>query len=262
MEHQKKIFLILWLAGMAGVFSFLLVDLSKLIALFPLPPEVGRPSVTPLLKIGSIFQPTIFLTIAVLIGTGFAGKLGLTSPVAEALARGGQTLPAFRPQWAPGLLGGFSGGIAIVAMAVAWKPFLPPDLVEQISELGSLLPLPTRLLYGGVTEELLLRWGLMTLLVWIPWRVFQKGNGVPKPRYVIGAILVSSLIFAMGHLPLASMLVPRLTITLTSYVLASNSVFGLIAGYLYWKKGLESAILAHMVVHIVFVSASYAGVYF
>jgi hypothetical protein len=262
MSPQKRMFLILWLAGMAGVLSFLLVDLSKLIDLFPLPSDVEKPTVTPLLKFGSLLQPAILLAIAVLIGTALAQKVGLSSPVAEALAGGRNAMQAFRPQWVPGLLGGIAGGIAIVAIALIWKPLLPPDVVTRVAELGDLLPVPTRILYGGFVEELLLRWGLMTLLVWIPWRVFQNRDEVPKPLYVVSAMLISTLVFAIGHLPIASMLVQKLTIPLTSYVIAANSVFGLIAGFLYWKKGLESAMLAHMLTHVVLISASYLGVYF
>ncbi len=34
-------------------------------------------------------------------------------------------------------------------------------------------------------------------------------------------------------------------------------LFALIAGYLYWKKGLEAAIVAHMLAHVVIVTAVY-----
>jgi len=49
---------------------------------------------------------------------------------------------------------------------------------------------------------------------------------------------------------------------LTLFVVAGNSVFGLIAGYLYWRRGLESAIIAHMLTHVVLYIASYLGAYF
>jgi hypothetical protein len=262
MSLQKRMFFILWSAGMIGVLSFLLVDLTRLIQLFPLPPEVEKPAVTPLLKFGSLIQPALLLAIAVLVGTSLARKVSLTSPVAEAIATGGDAMQAFRPQWLPGLVGGITGGVSIVAIALIWKPFLPPDVVTRVAELGTLLPIPTRILYGGFTEELLLRWGLMTFLVWVPWRVFQHRDEVPKPTYFVSAILISSVLFSMGHLPIASLLVPKLTLALTSYVIVANSVFGLIAGYLYWKKGLESAMLAHMLTHVVLISATYVGVYF
>jgi hypothetical protein len=46
------------------------------------------------------------------------------------------------------------------------------------------------------------------------------------------------------------------------FVIVANSVFGIVAGYLYWKFGLESAIIAHILGHVVLALASYAGAYF
>jgi membrane protease YdiL (CAAX protease family) len=63
----------------------------------------------------------------------------------------------------------------------------------------------------------------------------------------------------MGHLPIASALGIGLTSSIVFYVVIANSLFGLIAGYLYWKKGLEAAIIAHMLAHVVIVTAIYFG---
>nr|WP_293157149.1 CPBP family intramembrane glutamic endopeptidase [Okeania sp. SIO2C9] len=60
----------------------------------------------------------------------------------------------------------------------------------------------TCILFGGITEELLMRWGLMTFLVWIGWKIFQRGKGKPQGRYFVMAILLSSLLFGVGHLPI------------------------------------------------------------
>jgi membrane protease YdiL (CAAX protease family) len=60
----------------------------------------------------------------------------------------------------------------------------------------------SRLLYGGITEELLLRWGLMTLLVWAGWRIFERGRGKPPAVYFVGAIIISAIIFGLGCLSL------------------------------------------------------------
>jgi len=40
-----------------------------------------------------------------------------------------------------------------------------------------------------------------------------------------------------------------------TFIVLANSFFGLVAGYLYWRKGLEAAIIAHMSAHIVFIAA-------
>lgn len=262
MSFKTKLFVILWLAGLAGVLSFLLVDLDALIAILPLPEGTEIPFSTTVLKLLSLIQPAVILLVAVLVGVALAPKVGLSSPVAEAVAGNGQLSSAFKPQIIPGLVGGLVGGVAIVLTALLSKSFLTPEVITRIAEFGKLLPLPTRLLYGGITEELLLRWGLMTLLVWAAWRVLQKGQNKPKPVYFVGAILISSVVFGIGHLPIAFMLLPEATFALTLYVIVANSIFGLIAGYLFWKKGLESAMIAHMVAHVVMLTASYFGVYF
>lgn len=262
MNVRLKLFLILSSAGLTGVFSFLLVDLAALVAVLPIPAGTEIPPITLGLKILSLIQPSIILFVAVLVGVALASKVGLTSPVAEAAARGTNLVTALKPQIVPGIVGGLAGGAAIVLVSVVWKPFLPPEVVALISMFGKFVPLPTRLLYGGITEELLIRWGLMTLLVWAAWRLFQKGRGEPKPSHFVAAILISSIVFGIGHLPIAFLLFHQPTAALIAFIVVANSLFGLIAGYLYWKKGLESAMIAHMLAHVVMFTASYFGAYF
>jgi hypothetical protein len=93
-----------------------------------------------------------------------------------------------------------------------------------------LVSLPTRLLYGGITEEILLRWGVLTLLVWVAWRIFQRGRRQPGAVCFVGAILISSIVFGDGHLPVAVAIGGQLTLPVVVYVVTGNSVFGLMAG--------------------------------
>ena len=262
MRFKTRLFVILWLAGLAGVLSLLLLDVNALIKILPIPAGTEVPTFTPALKLLSLIQPAVLLVVAVLVGVALASKVGLSSPVAEVAASGGDWVSAFKPQIIPGIVGGLAGGISLVLIAAVLKPFLSPEVLARLGEYGKVLPLPTRLLYGGIIEELLLRWGLMTLLVWAAWRLFQKGRGQPKPAYFVGAILVSTLMFAIGHLPVAFLLFPEPTLALIVFALVGNSAFGLIAGYLYWKKGLESAMIAHALTHVVMFTASYFGAYF
>jgi membrane protease YdiL (CAAX protease family) len=261
MSFKVRLFLILLAAGFLAVLSLLLVDVSGIITLLQIPAS-EIPPITPALKLLSVVQPTILIAICVFVGVALASKVGLASPVAEAVANHGDLASALRPQILQGLIGGLIGGVAVILIAAAWTPFLPSELVSLISAFGKFLPLPTRLLYGGIVEELLLRWGFMSLLVWAAWSLFQKGEEKPKSRLFIGAILISSVIFGIGHLPVAFMLVAEPTLALVSFVIVGNSAFGLIAGYLYWKKGLESAMIAHMTAHVVMFTASYFGAYF
>ena len=259
---KTRLFLILFFLGLTGVLSILLIDLSALAALIP--HTTGDiPTITPALKLLSLIQPSLLLAVAVVIGVALARRVGLSAPAAEALARGGNVFTSLRSQLAPGVVGGLTGGLCIVLISLLTKPFLPVNAITRIGEFSRLLPIPTRLLYGGVTEELLLRWGFMTLIVWASWRVLQKGENVPTRAHFVGAILLSSLVFGAGHLPVAYVLLPdSFSSALILFVIFANSAFGVIAGYLYWRRGLESAMIAHIVCHLVLALASSAGAYF
>lgn len=257
-----RLFLIQFVIGLIGVLSFLLVDLSAVVALFPVLPGEEAPVITPAIKLLGLIQPTVLLAVAVLVGVVLARKVGLSSPFAESIAAGHPAPSTLRPQLVPSVLGAVVGSVCILLTGIILKRFSPAHVSERISEFQTLLPLPTRLLYGGITEELLLRWGFMTLLVWIGWRVFHKRQNRPTSITFVVAILLSSIVFALGHLPLAVFLVGEMTAAIVFFVIVANSAFGVVAGYLYWKHGLESAIIAHMLVHVALVLASYAGAYF
>lgn len=260
---KTRLFLVLFLAGFAGVVSILLLDLAAVVALLPAPAE-SLPRITPAIKLLSLVQPTVLLAVAVLLGVLLAPRVGLSAPVAESIAAGAvsRVASALRPQFIPGVLGSLVGAASVLLSAAVFKPFISADTLARISQFTRLLPLPTRFLYGGITEELLLRWGLMTLLVWVGWRLFQKERVKPAATCFIGAILVSAFIFGLGHLPVAVMLLGEPTAAVVLFVIVANSAFGMVAGYLYWKYGLESAMIAHLLGHVVLALASYAGAYF
>ena len=60
MSVKTRLFLILFVAGMAGVLSFLLVDLEAIAALAPAWATSEAPVITPLIKIVSLIHFLIF----------------------------------------------------------------------------------------------------------------------------------------------------------------------------------------------------------
>ena len=266
--------MILWLVGLAGVLSILLIDLSALIAAVPLPEGASAPELPPaaLLKLLSIIQPTVLMTLAVALGAWLAPKVGLHAPAFQALASSGTNafLEKLKPQIVPGVIAGVTGGVGIVAAWVIAKPFLTAEFISNAERFNALLPAAVRFLYGGLAEELLLRWGLMTLLVWAGSRIAAlfirrkisdgevatgSANVPPSSAIFIAAIIISAVVFGMGHLPVASLLAGGLTLPLVIYVISANSLFGIIAGFLYWRRGLEAAMIAHMFAHVVMLAA-------
>lgn len=262
LNDKTRLFLILLIYGMVGVISFLLIDLPALVALVPVSPGTEVPAITPVIRFLSLVQQTVLLGASVLIGVALASRVGLSAPVAESLAAGRPAAPALRPQLLPGVLGAVIGAAAVLLTAAVFRSYLTPETNERISAFAKLIPIPTRLLYGGITEELLLRWGLMTLLVWATWRLLQRRHTKPTTICFVTAILLSSFLFGLGHLPAAYLILREPPTALILFVILGNSSFGIVAGYLYWKFGLESAMFAHMLCHVALATASYAGAYF
>lgn len=229
----------LWLLGMPGVVAVvwaLLPPLRANEALLPLPLWA--------VVLLSGLQTAVLLAIAVAVGVWLAPRVGLFAPAMSAWIRGEPVGTALRAQLQPGVLGG------VVGATWLWVLSLVAPVALQPSDPSSAMPLVVKLLYGGITEELLMRWGLMTLLLWLGWRVVQRGQGPPGKALVAGAVLFSALLFALGHLPAAQAMAGVLTPQVVAFVLVGNTAFGLVAGWLYARHGLEAAIIAHVLAHL------------
>lgn len=221
--------LLLWLAGMLGVVAI----------------TVTLPAPTWVISLAGLAQSALLLALAVWAGVALAPPVGLRAPVFEAAVTAKPLGPTLRPQLMPGLVAGALGGMLLFASA----GYAPAELVQIQGKFNP--PLLVRILYGGITEELLLRWGLMTALVWLAWRLLQRRRGVPRTIYAWLAIVVSALLFGAGHLPAAAALVGRLSSDMVVFVVGANTVFGLLFGYLFWRYGLETALITHSTAHVV-----------
>lgn len=230
---------LLWLFGMPEVVLVSVTMLPQLLRQVPLPAPVG------LVIAASIAQSAALLALAGWAGVSLAPRVGLRAPAFEALAAGRPNGSAFRRQLLPGLaVGAVSGMLLFMVSALA------PDALSRAQKSFE-APVLARVLYGGVTEELLLRWGFMSAVVWLLWRFVQQRQGVPRAALVWAAIAFSALAFGAGHLPAASALAGGLSIPVVIYVLGANTMFGIVFGYLFWRWGLEAAMLAHASAHVV-----------
>lgn len=167
------------------------------------------------------------------------------APAVEAALSGSSVWPVLKRQLGAAAIAGlFVGGMLLLLGRMAPAELLALNQVVEI-------PVVAKLLYGGVTEELLMRWGLMTVLIWLPWRLLQKGAGLPRIPYVAVAIFVAALLFGALHLPAVAAMGASLTAPVVGYVIVGNTVPGILFGFLYWRYGLEAAILAHAFGHAV-----------
>lgn len=102
-------------------------------------------------------------------------------------------------------------------------------------------------LYGGIIEEILLRLGLMTLIVWIASKMTKSTNN--NGIYIVG-IVIAALLFAVGHLPATAQMLGLSPVSVFRTLLL-NFVPGIGFGYLYWRHGLAYAMLGHISTHVI-----------
>jgi membrane protease YdiL (CAAX protease family) len=241
---RLRLGLLLWAAGMLGVIVLTFTVLPQLLTKVVLPAPLW------VISLASLAQSSILLALAVWGGVALAPAVGLRAPAFEAAVTARALGPALRPSLIPGLTAGALGGILLFIIG-RYSPTALANVQEQFN-----VPLFARVLYGGITEELLLRWGFMTVLVWLAWRFLQRRQGAPRAVNVWLAIAMSALLFGAGHLPAAATLIGELTGSLVAFVVGANAMFGLLFGYLFWRYGLESAMIAHALAHVVSYLAS------
>lgn len=236
---QVQLGAVLWIAGMAGVVALSTTVLPQLLAHAPQPVPAG------VAIAASLLQSAVLLALAVWAGVALSRPLGLGAPVIEAALAGSGAAEALKRQMLPAAL----GGLAVAGLLLYLTRAAPVDLQALGTRFH--IPLAPKLLYGGITEELLMRWGLMSVLIWLPWRVLQRRNGPPRTAHIVGGVVAAAVLFGLGHLPAVVAMGVELSPPVVAYIVVGNTLPGIVFGVLYWRRGIEAAILAHALAHAV-----------
>jgi membrane protease YdiL (CAAX protease family) len=140
----------------------------------------------------------------------------------------------FQPAMVKELAGSAAALNLQTAQPAAWKGFLAS-------------------FYGGIAEEILLRLFVMSLFVWLGRFISKTSQGKPTNAVFWIANILAAVLFGLGHLPTTALLVPLTPLIITRAVIL-NGLIGIVCGWLFWKRGLESAMVAHfsadLVLHV------------
>lgn len=226
----------------AALLPYLLETMPGMFERVPVPMAV--------LMLAQSAQALALVGVLALLGLRMTPRAGLDLPWLRALlAR--RPVPAF--PWALAILSGLSAGALVISTSLLVDPYLPAPLHSHAAAQAGASAWHGFLasFYGGIVEEVELRLFVMTLLVWV---VAKVRNKAPTVGLYWFAILGAALLFGAGHLPAAAQVWPLDAIVVARVVLL-NALAGLVFGWLYWKRGLEVAMLAHfsadIVLHVV-----------
>jgi membrane protease YdiL (CAAX protease family) len=247
-----KIFFILLAACIWGVIAVLpyTLDLQKnVLSQLPVPLWV--------LLAAQGLQGTILFAIAIGLGLFIANRIGLGLPILEAKLAGEsiwERVKAFLPL---SIIVGVVGSVLIIGLDLyvfgsalkAQFGAKADGLLLQGDQPAAWKGLLASF-YGGVNEEVLLRLFLMSLLAWLGKFVSKTEDGRPTVLVFWVANILAAILFGLGHLPATATLLP-LTPLVVLRAIVLNGLIGIALGYLYFTRGLESAIISHFSADIV-----------
>jgi Type II CAAX prenyl endopeptidase Rce1-like len=197
-----------------------------------------------------LVQNAVLFAVAVAIGLRASHAVGLRAPFVEAAIDGRVPGDASRIlQAALGL--GLIGGVFLTVVDVMLLPRLPAPFLS-LARQATIWENFTACFYGGVNEELLMRLFGMSGVVWLLSRIWHTPSGMPTDGVFWSAILMMAGLFALGHLPATRAVAGSITPLLLARALVLNIPIGVICGWLFWRTGLEAAIIAHFVADLVY----------
>ena len=199
---------------------------------------------------GQFIQSIIIFAVAIFVGLSLIKKVGLEIPILKGWLEGKPIKDNLKSVLTISIILGIIAGILIIGLqyifALAGIAITAPTSQLNPPAWQGLLAS----FYGGINEEILLRLFLMTLLVWIFFKIKKTEEGKPTKVGIWLAIIIAAIIFGAGHLPTVAA-ITALNAPIVAYIIILNSVGGIIFGWLYWKKGLESAMIGHFTTDII-----------
>ncbi len=234
----------LWLVAMACIGVITALSIPNL----PLETLEEAGVTVPVAVAASLISNGLLIGIGVILGALTAHRVGLTSLIAHKAEGRARKIAAW-PIYA--LLGvAFGLGTALLDAELFERVPAMAALAAQNPSLAggtqvTALNQTTRFLYGGVVEEILVRWSLVGLFGWALAALFRS-------RYVgVGAaILLAAFVFGVGHLPAVYTLVPNPPAEFIARTIALNMLIGVPAGIAFARNSLEAAMALHAAAHV------------
>lgn len=244
-------FVVLFLAGMTGIATLpfaLLPHVRELVRTEEIPIPAGVVAAL------ATVQPTLLLAFATLVGLKLAPGLGLRSHLAAWAGEGVRAGTPLRRELPLALGLGVAAALAVLLLDPLLLPASGSEAPAREPLSALLLAALSGVLYGGITEELMMRWGLLSALAWGAWKLLQRDGSPPRPAVMWSALAISAVLFGLGHLGAVAAEMPLTPLVVFRTVLL-NALGGTVFGWLFWRRSLEAAMAAHAMGHVVFLVA-------
>jgi membrane protease YdiL (CAAX protease family) len=252
---NKKVFLFLVLLLIPAIYAGLPYAFT-LTSTFLWPSELVRVLILQLVNVA------IYAALAA-IGLYLASRIGLGLPFIEGWLKKEPMWDKFRKVLVTAAVVGVVAGVAVILIdVVVFGPPLEAELKQlEVTIPETIQPPPWQgalaSFSAGVTEEVFFRLFLLTGIAWLGSLVFKDSEGRPTSAVLWSATILVAVLFGLAHLPTAISIGIPLTPLFITRSIVLNGVVGVACGWLYFTRGLESAMVAHfsadIILHVLFV---------
>lgn len=195
----------------------------------------------------AVVQSFIMVLVMSFAGTILSIRTGLNDKILDAMLQGRASFSSVFPIVLPTLLYAFFGLMIFCGLYYGVISRLIDEKSFQIlRNIRTAIKIDGCVLYGGVVEEVIVRWGLMNLIAFFLIVLTHTSNALV---FWI-SILSSGLIFGIGQMPAYIAAGCSSTRRFIYSILLLFLWQSVIFGFLFWTYGIISAILAHMLFHL------------
>lgn len=215
------------------------------------------------MAVAQTVQGVPMFAVLIFLGMILMKRIGTGAPILDAVTKGERASAGdlARRVLPISILLGVVASLLVLGLDLGLRPLLVQELGDKASVLfltSAAQPAAWKGLlasfYGGIGEEIQLRLFLMSLLAWFGSFLSRTSEGKPTQAVFWIANILAAVLFGVGHFQAVALYLP-LTALVVFRTLLLNGVVGVICGWLYQTRGIESAMVAHfsadIVLHVV-----------
>jgi hypothetical protein len=202
----------------------------------------GRTATVWRLVLSRLLIPVAAVIGASVVGVALADRVGVSSCAYDAVGPAESTDGPCQGLGF-GVLTGLGLGLVVLGYNIATGGIGDPMMGAAKVTIVSI----GRLLYLGLAEEIVLRWGGVSLLAGFGLAWFRSGD-VGASRRSVGWAAIVVVATAVAIAPVVTGQDPITAISVARFMI--NLVPGIVFGGLFWRFNLETAMVAHVSAHL------------
>lgn len=191
----------------------------------------------------AIIQSVIMVFVMSIAGSLLSHSTALSAPILNPLLQGQATEMAYPHMILPVFLTTFLGLFIYYTIERHFtKRFVSKHNLSLLNQYRTTIQLDGIVLYQGVVDEIIGRWGLLNVLIFFGLMITGPNN-----MFIIYcSILISSILFSISKLPVFISAGCKPSRPFFYYILTLYTLQSILFSYIFWRYGLVASILSHM----------------